>query len=278
MNELTIFNSAEFGTVRTLNTDGKIWFVAKDVCEVLGYTNFSKALSDHIDGDDKLNNESLSSLGQRGGWLINESGLYSLVLRSKLPSAKKFKKWVTNEVLPSIRKHGGYIAGQEEMSSEELLCRAVLFANSKITELQDKLVFANKQLDNAQATIKEQEPKIEFHDAVLRHNGLITTSIIAKAYGYSARAFNELLHTHKVQYKQNGVWVLYSPYEKYGYATYDTVDYDKQDGTQGVKQILKWTQRGRKWLYETLKKRKILPIIEQSDLFDDGVAVGVSLS
>lgn len=109
MNELKIFENAEFGAIRTAEIDNDVWFVGKDVAEVLGYTNPSKALIDHVDDEDKLNNETLLSLGQRGGWLINESGLYSLVLSSKLPSAKAFKRWVTSEVLPSLRKNGGYI-------------------------------------------------------------------------------------------------------------------------------------------------------------------------
>lgn len=108
MNEIQIFNNLEFGKIRTTEIDGEPWFVGKDVADALGYQNASKALQDHVDEEDKLNNESLSSLGQRGGWLINESGLYSLVLSSKLPNAKQFKHWVTSEVLPSIRKHGAY--------------------------------------------------------------------------------------------------------------------------------------------------------------------------
>ena len=107
-NHLQVFNSPEFGQVRTVNVDGEPWFVGKDVTVALGYQNASKALADHVDDDDKLNNETLVSLGQRGGWLINESGLYSLVLSSKLPTAKKFKRWVTSEVLPTIRKTGSY--------------------------------------------------------------------------------------------------------------------------------------------------------------------------
>lgn len=106
---LQIFNNSEFGTVRTLTIDGEPWFVGKDVAEALGYANVSKALIDHVDGDDKLNNDSLLSLGQRGGWIINESGLYSLIFSSKLDSAKRFKHWVTSEVLPSIRKTGQYV-------------------------------------------------------------------------------------------------------------------------------------------------------------------------
>ena len=106
--KVTVFNNEEFGKVRTVIIDGEPWFVGKDVAEILGYVNASKALADHVDDEDKLNNDSLSSLGQRGGWLINESGLYSLILSSKMPNAKKFKHWVTDEVLPCIRKNGIY--------------------------------------------------------------------------------------------------------------------------------------------------------------------------
>lgn len=108
MNEMMIFGTAEFGQVRATTIDGEPWFVGKDIAETLGYTNPSKALADHVDEEDKLNNESLLSLGQRGGWLINESGMYSLIFSSKLESARAFKRWVTSEVLPSIRKSGRY--------------------------------------------------------------------------------------------------------------------------------------------------------------------------
>ena len=99
MNELTIFKNEDFGEVRTILINDEPYFVGKDITEILGYQNASKAISDHVDEEDKLNNDSLLSLGQRGGWLINESGLYSLILSSKLPSAKKFKRWVTSEGL-----------------------------------------------------------------------------------------------------------------------------------------------------------------------------------
>ena len=109
MNELQIFQNAEFGSVRSTMINEEPFFVGKDVAEILGYTNASKALADHVDEEDKLNNNSLPSLGQRGGWLINESGLYSLILSSKLPAAKRFKHWVTSEVLPAIHKHGVFV-------------------------------------------------------------------------------------------------------------------------------------------------------------------------
>ena len=109
MNDLQKFVNQKFGVIRGIEIDGQAWLVGKDIADILGYNNVSKALSDHVDEEDKLNNKTLLSIGQRGGWLINESGLYSLIFGSKLPTAKQFKHWVTSEVLPSIRQHGIYV-------------------------------------------------------------------------------------------------------------------------------------------------------------------------
>ena len=108
MNEIMAFDHERFGRIRGIEIDGESWLVGKDVAERLGYKNPNEALADHVDAEDKLNSKSLSSLGQRGGWLINESGLYSLVLSSKLPEAKAFRHWVTHDVLPTLRKTGEY--------------------------------------------------------------------------------------------------------------------------------------------------------------------------
>ena len=145
MNKMKVFENERFGKIRGVMIDDEPWLVGKDVAAALGYSNASKALIDHVDDEDKLNNESLSSLGQRGGWLINESGLYSLILSSKLPDAKKFKRWVTSEVLPSIRKTGGYIAGQESLTDVELLAKAVLIAQKTIEELIGEIAKLFKQ-------------------------------------------------------------------------------------------------------------------------------------
>lgn len=134
MNELQIFNNEEFGQIRTVEIDGEIYFVGKDITEVLGYANASKAITDHVDEEDKLNNESLSSLGQRGGWLINESGLYSLILSSKMPNAKKFKRWVTSEILPTLRKTGSY--GMPNMSTE---MKAILMIDQKQVKMEQRM-------------------------------------------------------------------------------------------------------------------------------------------
>ena len=173
MNKMKVFENERFGKIRGVMIDDEPWLVGKDVAAALGYSNASKALIDHVDDEDKLNNESLSSLGQRGGWLINESGLYSLILSSKLPDAKKFKRWVTSEVLPSIRKTGGYIAGQESLTDVELLAKAVLIAQKTIEERDAKI----KALE---AQAEADAPKVLFADAVAVSDNAILIGELAK--------------------------------------------------------------------------------------------------
>lgn len=152
MTNIQLFTSAEFGDIRTIKDADAIYFVGKDVAEILGYANASKALADHVDPEDKLNNETLLSLGQRGGWLINESGLYSLVLSSKLPSAKRFKRWITSEVLPALRRQGGYMLTSENETPEQIMARA--------------LKIADEALKRKDALIDELKPEALFCDAV----------------------------------------------------------------------------------------------------------------
>lgn len=138
MTDLQIFNSPEFGAIRTIEKDGEPWFVGKDVAIALGYTDLNKAIAMHVDDEDKLNDKMASSLGQRGGWFINESGLYSLVLSSKLSTAKKFKRWVTSEVIPSIRKTGSYSALDMTQLSPEMQMLKLLTDKAIATELAQK--------------------------------------------------------------------------------------------------------------------------------------------
>ena len=173
MNDLQIFKNAEFGEIRTVIIENEPWFVGKDVAVILGYADPNKAIAMHVDEDDKLNDKSASSLGQRGGWLIKESGLYSLILSSKLASAKRFKKWVTSEVLPSIRKNGGYIAGQEHLSDDELMAKAVLVAQKKIEE-RDKVI------EEQRLEIEPDKPKTCFADDVSASNTSILIGDPAK--------------------------------------------------------------------------------------------------
>lgn len=166
---VTVFKNQEFGQIRSLMIEDEPWFVGKDVAEILGYANASKALADHVDDEDKLNNASLSSLGQRGGWLINESGLYSLVLSSKLPDARRFKRWVTNEVLPAIRKTGSYSVNQKPQSNlEQTLANALLAAqhiisyrDQQLAELQGLIPAGSQpvQIKESEQPVQIQEPE-----------------------------------------------------------------------------------------------------------------------
>lgn len=174
MNELKIFENPAFGKVRVVEQGGEPWFVGKDVAEILGYSDLNKAVAMHVDDDDKkLNDKTSPSFGQRGTTLINESGLYSLILSSKLPDAKKFKHWVTSEVLPAIRKTGGYIAGSEKMSDAELMAKAVLVAQATIKERDARI----KELESDTQRMK---PKEIFADAVSASDQTILIGDLAK--------------------------------------------------------------------------------------------------
>ena len=196
MNELQVFNNDEFGSIRTVIIENEPWFVGKDVAKILGYTNPSKALSDHVDTEDKLNNETLLSLGQRGGWLINESGLYSLILSSKLPSAKKFKRWVTSEVLPAIRKTGSYNLPDFSNPAEA--------ARAWAKEYEEK--------QKALAQVTEMKPKAEFYDDVTGSTDTIDIGSVAKVLNIPNMGRNKLfsfLREKKVLNKRN------EPYQEY---------------------------------------------------------------
>lgn len=180
MNDLQIFNSEEFGEIRTVSINDEPWFVGKDIAAALGYKNTKDALATHVDNCDKImgSQNTTPSIKDNMGreqyptW-INESGLYALIFGSKLESAQRFKRWVTSEVLPSIRKHGGYIAGQETMTDDQLLAKALLVAQSKIAE-RDQII-AKKQ-----ERIEQMRPKEVFADAVATSKHSILIGDLAK--------------------------------------------------------------------------------------------------
>ena len=173
MNDLQIFKSEQFGAIRTMEIDGEPWFVGKDVATALGYSNPQQAVRIHVDEEDKGVNEFSTPGGKQTIPVINESGLYSLVLGSKLPSAKQFKRWVTSEVIPSIRKHGGYLAGQETMTDAELMAKALLVANRQIEERQKRIVALEEKA-------KLDAPKILFASAVETAKTSILVGDLAK--------------------------------------------------------------------------------------------------
>lgn len=265
MNELQIFENAEFGQIRTVTIDEEVWFVGKDVAEALGYSNSSKAVSVHVGEEDRIL-KVLEADSQNGNVvktqtaLINESGLYALIFGSKLESAKRFKHWVTSEVLPAIRKNGSY---QLAPQGEELLALAVIEAKKTIDSLKDQCKFLGEQAVENQKLISELQPKANYVDKILQSKSLVTITQIAKDYGLSGRKMNQILKELKIQYKVGGQWVLYSKHQNNGYVHSRTIDITRADGRPDVTMQTEWTQKGRLFLYEELKKHGYVPVIEQ---------------
>lgn len=257
MNELKSF-TFEDQQIRALTTEGEPWFVGKDVAEVLGYSNSRKAIADHVDSEDKGVTKCYTLGGTQQIAIINESGLYSLILSSKLPKAKEFKRWVTSEVLPTIRKHGAYMTPAK--------IEEVLTDPDTIIQLATQLKQEREGRLIAEQRIGELTPKADYCDRVLADKSLVTITQIAKDYGMSGRALNATLHDLGVIYKQCETWFPYAKYQKTGWTHSETIMVDKKDGTQKAVLNTKWTQKGRLGLYELLKAHGILPLIEQEDI------------
>lgn len=258
MNEMRIFENEQFGKVRTVVRDGEPWFVAADVCRAL---EIDRSQSRRLDEDEKGVYSIHTPGGAQDVTIVNEPGLYSLVLRSRKPEAKAFKRWITHEVIPSIRKTGGYIAGENQMSDDELVARALLM-------LKKKLEARNLELDQARGEIKQKDaqiqlmtPKASYCDLVLQAKEAVPISLIAKDYGLSARALNAMLHDMRIQYKVDDMWLLYQPLTKKGYTK--SVTYLTDSGVLAMRTL--WTQKGRMFLYEKLKEKGVLPEIEQTE-------------
>lgn len=254
MNDLQLFNF-KGNEVRTMSINQEPFFIGKDVAEVLNYRNTSKAIRDHVDMEDKLTERIVLSGQNREVILINESGLYSLILSSKLPAAKEFKRWVTKEVLPSIRKNGAYLTAEK---AEEILLNPdtiITLAQQVKNERQGRLI--------AEQRVNELTPKATYYDTVLANEALVSITVIAKDYGMSGAKMNMLLHDLKVQYKQGKTWLLYAKYQRNGWTQSETRMVQRKDGTEKAVLNTKWTQKGRLGLYELLKQNNVLPIIEQ---------------
>lgn len=256
MNQLQIFNSPEFGQVRTIIEDGKVLFCASDIAKSLGYSNPNKAINDHCRAITKRSTPISGKLQEIN--FITEGDIYRLVVKSQMPYAVQFESWIFDEIVPSVRKHGMY-ATDELLDNPDLLIKVA----TALKEEREK----NKQLETEVKVktqlIGELKPKADYVDTILQNKGLVTITQIAKDYGMSGQVMNELLHELKVQYKQSGQWLLYSKYHGMGYTHSETVDITRKDGTPDVKMNTKWTQKGRLFLYELLKSNGHLPIIEQ---------------
>ncbi len=250
-NEIMLFKHENFGEVRTLVIDGEPWFVGKDVAITLGYKDTSDALKKHVDKEDKLSRRFADSGQNREMYVINESGLYSLILSSKLPSAKEFKHWVTSEVLPSLRKHGAYFTPEALYKS---LCKP-----ENLIEILHAL--ADEQKRNTELSVENAylSVKARYYDEILNSTNNVPVTQIAKDYGMSAIAFNKMLHEYGIQYPIRNSWVLYAEYANLGYTQSKTYKYAENKASMHTC----WTQKGRLFLYEFLRERGVLPMCER---------------
>ena len=259
-NELINFHHEMFGDIRAIEKDGEPWFVGKDVAVALGYSNASKAVMVHVDEEDKqkvmLKADSQNGNVVTATTLINESGLYSLVLCSKLPSAKKFKHWVTAEVLPSIRRHGAYATAP----TIEKIIASPEFGIALLKNLQQE----QNMRREAEQRVRKLQPLADYTALILACPETVSVSQVAQDYGMSAVAFNRILNRAGIQYSVGGQWVLYAAYKNRGLVQSYTFNYRHTDGTDGCRMYTRWTQRGRLFLYDILKKMGIIPMIEKN--------------
>ena len=275
MNELKIFENAEFGSIRTVELNNEPWFVGKDVADCFGDSNYRRSLA-RLDNEEKGVSQIVTPGGVQTMTVINESGFYSLLFYMQPQKAKgvsqndtlinerieklhRFKRWVTSEVLPTIRKHGMYAT--DELLANPDFAISVFQQLKAEKEEKQRLLTVNYQ---QQQIIGELQPKANYVDTILNNKGLVTITQIAKDYGMNGNKMNKLLNTYGVQYKQSGQWLLYSKYHNMGYTHSKTIDITRSDGNPDIVMETKWTQKGRLFIYELLKDNDILPVIEQS--------------
>lgn len=259
MNSIQIFENPDFGQVRIIVDDkNNPYFAGVDVARSLGYKRPGEAIITHCkpDGTVKYRIANSDGVGSNEISFINESNLYRLIMKSQLESALKFQDWVVEEVLPSIRKTGSYSVTTKLPQTFAEALRA--YADE--VEKNEALKLENSQ---QKQIIGELQPKASYYDLILSSHDCMTVTQIAKDYGLTAQHLNSKLKDLGVQFKQSGQWLLKEKHSKFGYTKSETVPYQKQDGTMGTALHTKWTQKGRLFLYELLKKNNILPLIEQ---------------
>lgn len=244
MNEIQIFQNQEFGAIRTIsNEQGEALFCAKDVADALGYLNSRKAIKDHVANEDKLEERIVTSGQNRHLIFINESGLYALILSSKLESAKRFKHWVTSEVLPSIRKQGGYMIARPEETDEVILARALQIMQSTL-QRRDEM-------------IAKLKPRSEYADHVLDSISCFTVTQIGKELNMTGHDLNLFLCMRKIQYVQSGQYLLYADYARMGLAKNRTFSRESSDGTLRTHTYLVWTERGRDFIHRLVNAERM---------------------
>lgn len=257
--DLQVFKNTEFGQIQILEKNREPYFIGTEIAKTLGYTNPQKAVRDHVDEEDKLTERIVLSGQGRQVTLINESGLYSLILSSKLPNAKQFKRWVTSEVLPTIRKHGAYM-------TEDVIKQAILTPDFLIGLAQELKAEQEKNKELSALTayqeqqIAEFKPVKDYVDRILSTKSTMTITQIAADYDLSAVKLNKILHEAGLQRKVGEQWILYKQHMTKGYTKSETITFTRSDGRLDCKVNTKWTQKGRLKIHEILTEKGYQPV------------------
>lgn len=261
--QITIFNNPQFGDIRTAGTADKPLFCLADVCKALDLQ--PSAVMRRLDDGVISSNPISDSLGrQQVANFVNEDGLYDVILDSRKPEARQFRKWVTSDVLPSIRRTGGYIATNTEMSDAEILAKAVLVAQTTINNRNERIKQLEAENAGQKTLIAQMQKGNDYLNTILQSKGTLATTQVAADYGMSAIAFNKKLNEMHIQHKVNGQWILYSEFMGKGYVHSRTISFYHSDGRPDTRLCTEWTQRGRLFLYDALKEVGVLPLIERA--------------
>ena len=265
MNEIKVFDNPQFGKVRTAGTSENPLFCLPDVCKALGLnaSHVRERLEDGVVSTDTITD----NLGRaQVANFVNEDGLYDVILDSRKPEAKVFRKWVTSEVLPSIRKTGQYSTNVPQTFSQALMLAAR--QQDEIERQKAALAQQGEEIVKLSNEVMTMKPKATYYDLILNNPSTVTITQIAQDYGMSAKKFNQILCDFRIQHKVNKQWILYADNINKGYVQSKPTNIPLANGTEKVVYNTEWTQKGRIFLYEKLKQAGILPMIENKDLFD----------
>lgn len=249
MEEIKIFNSPQFGEIRTTGTSENPLFCLSDVCSVLGLRqgDVKQRLDKGVVSTQPLE----TAGGIQHANFVNEDGLYDVILDSRKPQAKAFRKWVTSEVLPAIRKTGGYLATKQDDTPEEIMARALTIAQATLAKREERLKQLEAETEQQQVTIeiqteeiKKAAPKVNYYDTHLQSVNTQTSTQAAKQIGMDAEKLHKKLKEIGIIYRQSGQWILHAPYSTWGMHSTRTQTYTRSDGSTGTSVYTVWTTKG----------------------------------
>jgi prophage antirepressor-like protein len=259
-NNIQIFNNPNFGEVRVVEIEGKIMFAATEVAICLGYENPRDAILYHCKSGN-VEKRYVAHENGMGGVYVNfipEGEVYRLIIHSKLPTAEKFQDWVFDEVLPSIRKHGGYLTSKESDDPEEIIARALVVAHATLERHKQRVQILEGENTHLYNEVRVLTPKASYADEVLQSTSTYTFTQMSKELNFrSVYAFERKLKSAGIAYKQSGQWLLHAKHAGKGYTATRTARYFHNDGTPGTSLSTVWTERGRAFLHQLRKEGKI---------------------